>query len=140
MYNFDGTDEYLDSRDIVARIDDLVSDFMIATEAEDAPSLDGLMSVDDWAFGLSDDDAEELVRLIDFREAYDGQFGDSFDDGITFVHEEYFENYTKELCEDIGDIPDNLPDYIVIDWAETAENIREDYTEAVLKGTTYWAR
>ena len=58
----------------------------------------------------------------------------------TLVRDSYFVQYVQDLCEDGGDVPTNLPHYIVIDWAATAENIRVDYTPFEFDGRTYWAR
>lgn len=144
-HKFDGTDDFFDSRDIVAKIDELTDEFIAATEDGVEPDewidpRDCQMSADDWKLGLSDDDAELLAALIEFREEEDGNYGDSFEDGITFYHENYFVGAMKEMCADIGDIPRGLPDYIVIDWEETADNLRADYRESTFKGGKYWAR
>lgn len=58
---FDGTDDVLDSRDIIERIDELIAEFTDATETDPEPD----MSEDDWAFGLGAD--AELVDW-EFRE------------------------------------------------------------------------
>jgi hypothetical protein len=42
--------------------------------------------------------------------------------------------------EDCGESPRDLPFYIVIDWEETADNLRVDYTEVDFEGTTYLFR
>jgi hypothetical protein len=52
------------------------------------------------------------------------------------IHEDNFIDAMRELCEDIGD----LPDYIVIDWEATAENLRADYTSVEFEGSTYYTR
>lgn len=61
-------------------------------------------------------------------------------DGNTLIKEDYFEQYCQELCEDIGDIPKNIPTYIVIDWAATANNIKYDYSECSYKNEIYLYR
>lgn len=40
------------------------------------------------------------------------------EDEPTLIHESYFTDYCKDLCEDIGDIPKSLPSYIEnnINW------------------------
>jgi hypothetical protein len=40
----------------------------------------------------------------------------------------------------IGDMPKEIPSYIVIDWDATAENIQADYTSVDFDGVTYWIR
>lgn len=39
------------------------------------------------------------------------------------------EEFAQELCESCGDIPNNLPHYIYIDWVKTARDIMFDYCE-----------
>lgn len=56
------------------------------------------------------------------------------------MRESYFTEYAQELCEDIGDVPKNLHSYIAIDWEQTAENIKVDYTEVDFDGVTYLIR
>jgi len=56
------------------------------------------------------------------------------------IRESYFEEYCEELCKNIGDLPKEIPHYIVIDWAATAHNIRSDYTEINYEGVTYLVR
>ncbi len=60
--------------------------------------------------------------------------------GATLVRDSYFQDYAQELCEDIGEIPKDFPDYIRIDWEATAQNILQDYTAVDFDGVTYWIR
>lgn len=39
------------------------------------------------------------------------------------------EDFTQELLEQCGDMPKDLPNYIVIDWEATARQIMWDYSE-----------
>ena len=41
---------------------------------------------------------------------------------------------------DIGDLPKDLPAYIVIDWDKTANNIEADYTTVDYDGVEYLIR
>jgi hypothetical protein len=58
----------------------------------------------------------------------------------TLIREEYFTEYAKELLEDCGDIPRNLPKYIAIDWEQTATNIQVDYSIIKIDGHIYFYR
>lgn len=60
--------------------------------------------------------------------------------GNTLIHEAEWVDYVQELCEDIGDIPKNIPHYIEIDWGKTADNIKQDYGEVQFQGETYYYR
>jgi hypothetical protein len=59
---------------------------------------------------------------------------------VTAIRDSYFVDYTEELVKDIGDLPKNIPNYIVIDWEATAENILADYTSVEFNDVTYWVR
>jgi hypothetical protein len=60
--------------------------------------------------------------------------------GATLVRESYWPTYAKQLVEDTGELPKDLPDWIVIDWEATADNLRVDYTEVEFDGVTYFVR
>lgn len=110
----------IDSRDVIARIEELETDRDLALE-------------DDQDF-----DEEELDALIALREQC--QDYEDWQYGATLVSWSYWEEYVRQLCEDIGDIPRNIPDYIVIDWQATADNIAQDYTEVDFDGESYYIR
>lgn len=59
---------------------------------------------------------------------------------VTLIREDQFENYVRELLADCGDIPENFPKYIHIDWARTAATMRSDYVEVDVAGHRYLAR
>lgn len=56
---------------------------------------------------------------------------------VTLIPEDEFVDYVQDLCVDCGDIPREVPSWIVIDWEATADNIRPDYSEIEFEGTTY---
>lgn len=56
------------------------------------------------------------IPFEDIDEMYQGQW-------------DYDEDFVRNLLEDIGDIPKDLPYYIAIDWATTAETVMQDYAE-----------
>lgn len=89
---------------------------------------------------FDDADAEELKKLEDLRDEIGERRGRIDDEGGPFVREEDFTEYAKELCEDIGDVPRDLPSYIEIDWDRTADNLRADYSEVEWEGETYLYR
>ena len=126
---FDMNQDLFDSRDVIERIEEL--------EALEAAALDDDATqddVDEWTRELD----AELFALREFAE--DASNASDWSYGETFIHESYFTEYTKELVSDCGYIPADLPDWIKIDWEETAENVMEDYTEYELDGNTYYAR
>lgn len=56
------------------------------------------------------------IPFYEIEDSYAGQW----DDDETFV---------MRLLEDTGDIPQDLPWYIAIDWGTTAETVMQDYVE-----------
>ena len=98
-------------------------------EALDAVALNGV-SRDEW---------EEYQGSKRLNEEGRDAFSE-WEDGVTLVAEEAFTEHCEELCEEIGDIPKDFPHYIVIDWDATADNIRADYSEIEISGTTYLGR
>jgi antirestriction protein len=87
--------------------------------------------IDDALFeylALDDDDRKMLAAYIDgsgdesatieeAQEAFAGEFQND-------------EDFAYQLAEDVGDLPRDLPSYIVIDWEATARNIMFDYFES----------
>lgn len=87
------------------------------------------------------DEREELRELVALRdEIGEDRHGLINTDGGPFVNESYFAEYVKEMLADIGDIPRDLPSYIVIDWDTTAKNIKVDYSSVDFGGETYLYR
>lgn len=60
--------------------------------------------------------------------------------GETLINDSYFEDYCRQLCEDIGAVSPEFPVWIEIDWSSTAENLSVDYKEYHVGGETFWAR
>jgi hypothetical protein len=124
--------DVLDSRDIFKRIEEL----------EDI--RDSLLENNKLAEWEESDDCIELAQLQDFIDGFRGYGGDEEWRGdwypVTLINEVHFVDYTQELLEDLGDIPQDFPAWIVIDWEKTAENLKQDYTSSEFDGVTYWAR
>lgn len=100
------------------------------TELEDAQS-----KFEDAEADFGKDEAKELEELENLRDEIS-----EWQDGATLIPESEFTDYCKELLEDIGDLPSNLPWYIAIDWDKTADNLRADYSEVEYQDETYLVR
>lgn len=59
---------------------------------------------------------------------------------VTLIRDTYFVDAMQELVQDIGDLPRDIPGYLAIDWEETADNLRADYSSVEYDGVTYWYR
>lgn len=107
-------------------------------EAVDAASE----AADDARKDLTDWDASEEADELKHLEAFKADLEDycEWEDGATLIRESFFVEAMKEMCEELGDLPKNLPSYIVIDWNATADNLQADYTSGEFDGVTYWAR
>ena len=82
----------------------------------------------DLAKTLLDADTDEADRRVisELFEAF-GIASDRPDDIDTaIIPERMFPEYVREMAEDCGDV-DRVPDWVVIDWEETARNASIDY-------------
>ena len=118
---FDGTDQTLDSRDVIERIENLRAEI-------------GDAAPDDYV-----SEREDLAILEEFAKA--ASEVPDWEHGETFISDAYFEQYAEELARDIGAISDTdqWPVYF-IDWEKAADALKQDYSEYTLNGFTYWAR
>jgi hypothetical protein len=90
------------------------------------------------------EDAEELATLTALLDETRGYGGDHQFEGDWYpgslIRESYFTDYCEQLVKDIGDLPDETPGYLAIDWGKTADNLRVDYSEVEYDGITYLYR
>ena len=59
---------------------------------------------------------------------------------VTLISDSYFVDAMRELVQDIGDLPRDIPAYLEIDWEATANNLRADYSSVDIGELTYWYR
>jgi hypothetical protein len=127
----ENTDDLIDVRDIIARVEELED-----TIPEDDSERD--------AWGASDDGIECTILeslLADLK----GMGGDEQWRGdwypITLIRDSYFRDYAQELAEDIGAIPADAgwPSRC-IDWDQAARELQQDYSSIEFDGITYWTR
>ena len=141
------SDDTIDPYDIQQRVEGLESE---RAELKDAVD-DAEKQV---AFAqLNEEDTEEATEALDIAEKelqeWDDDSGDHLRElqGIisevgeeTLIRDSNFVEYCEEMVKDIGDLPEKIPDYIVIDWDATAENLRADYSSTEFDGVTFWYR
>lgn len=149
---YEGAD-IIDSRDVIARIEELESE---RAEAEELiPDLDDAGRHVDIATDIeechevalrliewdSDDDTGgELARLQALAAEAEGYAAD-WHHGEALIADHYFEEYAQDLAEDIGAIDRNASWPLQhIDWKAAAEALQQDYTSVEYGGTTYWIR
>ena len=120
----DLTADIIDLRDIIARVEELDPEYS--------------------DIKLTDDEAKELAELQAILDDLKGNGGDEQFRGdwypVTLIRDSHFTDYAREMLEDCGTIPRDLPSWVEIDWEATARNIRVDYTPTDIDGVTYWYR
>lgn len=126
--DIDNRQDVLDSRDVIARIEEL------QTIRDAVEEDDGDLDVFDCT-----EDGEELAALKALAE--DGEGSPDWEHGETLIRESYFEDYARELAEDIGAIKgDESWPLNFIDWERAADELKTDYMTADFDGVTYYLR
>jgi hypothetical protein len=160
-------DNIIDSRDIIQRIEDLraqrdslqdeinsITDAVVDArdELDDNEAEDRRQALEDVFEGLNEDLQRAVSNLFDFDAENheevtmlsaindEGQGYGDWEHGTTLIRETHFIDYCRELVVDIGAMPRDFPDYIVIDWEATADNLKVDYTTVDINGTDYYYR
>lgn len=107
--------DVIDSRDVIARIKELEG-------TEDA------------------DEQTELKALLALQEEAEG-YSPDWKYGATLIRDSYFEDYARELADDIGAIKSDAQwPATCIDWKQAADELKQDYTSVEFDGVTYWVR
>jgi hypothetical protein len=150
MTDISNSDDIIDSRDIIARIDELQTE--IDDAYEDAGDQWDDMSEEDRA-GITRDqyvvdhggnltaDARKELKLLQ-RLAEEGErYADDWKHGVALIRDSHFQEYARELAEDCGMIKaDAIWPNNCIDWKQAARELRMDYTSIEFDGVTYWVR
>lgn len=127
---------YLDSRDLIERRDELLEEKGVADLDDDDDSAEVLDAVGKLN-GFTEEQQDELTEL----EAVISEIGEDYaSDGVTLIPESEFVEYVEEMLKDCGELPRDIPHYIVIDWDATADNVKQDYSEVAFDEGTYLYR
>ena len=145
-------DDIIDSRDVIARIDELTSDLETqhdeaveaSAQTEDEVDDKEIVTLDfeNWLTEQidDDDDATELIALRALQDDAEG-YSPDWRNGATLIRDSYFEDYARELADDIGAInADATWPNSCIDWEKAADELKQDYTSVEYDGVTYWVR
>ena len=138
---------YLDTRDLQEQIDNLELEIEELNEyLEDLDKDLGMCGSDFELLTVQDeiekgkeslqDLRDELQPLLDLK--YEGI--PDWDYGATLIPESDWEEYVEDLLKDCGYISNDVPWWIVIDWAATADNVAADYSTVDYDGDTYYYR
>lgn len=139
--------EYLDTRDLAKRQEELQSELDSLQEAIEEANE----PADNGEYGS--DEADELAQaeqeLEEWQEEYQQELDElnslenelsEWSEGNTLIPESEWVDYVQDLLTDIGDLPRNIPWYIAIDWEKTAENIAQDYSLVTYQKEDYYVR
>lgn len=146
----------LDTRDLNKRKEELEALRDAVTEAEEALRELEATGGGDAADGESQEEAisEAEGNLESAKEAFgDDEKGElaelenleseisEWRHGEAMIPESDWEDYTRQLAEDIGAIPDNAQwPCTCIDWKQAADELAMDYTTVTYQGTDYYVR
>ena len=153
-------DDVIDSRDVIARIEELESERQDLVEAVEG-AQETLTDAQDDTSALSDDpeeisgleealqtakddlkewdadNAEELATLTALAE--EGGSSPDWPHGETLIRYSYFKEYAQQLAEDIGAIHPNASwPNDCIDWDEATRQLKFDYSSVDFDGVEYW--
>ncbi len=85
------------------------------------------------------DERDELARVI--RGLAEDLDGEGWEWGIGFIADRDFEEYARELADDIGAMPEHYTwPTSCIDWEQAARELRMDYSATEINGRTFWYR
>lgn len=143
--------DLIDSRDVIARIEELESDReYITSQIEELSNSTELISdiemhnkINELKSELQEwddsDDSQELKVLQSL--AKEGESSPDWQYGETLIRDSYFVEYAQELAEDIGAIDRDVKwPYTCIDWEWAARELKYDYMLVEFDGIDYWIR
>lgn len=144
MTDINNAQNVLDSRDVIARLEDLQAERANLVEtladANDPTSLAELR--EEAKANLTEWDEENGAELTALKElAAEGEGCSDWNHGETLIRDSYFETYAEELAADIGALdPKAGWPLSYIDWEAAADALKMDYTAIDFDGVTYWVR
>jgi uncharacterized protein (UPF0335 family) len=133
--SFSNSDDVIDSRDVIKRIEYL-NDFL--ADLPDDVTEETYDPLED-RNGNRNDAIQERIKLRELEDEA-SNYAPDWRYGETLIRESYWPTYAEEMVKDIGDMPKEIPAYVVIDWEATANNLKVDYTEVDFDGVTYLIR
>ena len=132
---FDKYSDVIDSRDVIARIEELEAErAALIDEIDDAGTDDAVVEWD------NSDEAAELRALKALADEAGGYSSD-WPHGEALIRDSYFETYAQELAADTNPEMQTMRwPYTCIDWGQAARELQQDYTSVEFDGVTYWIR
>ncbi len=153
----DNSQDVMDSRDIIARIDELTGERDTALEeakeefeaarisarieaaADNMPAPEET-DFDEAAWVWDDDDSRDELKALEAL-AEEASGSPDWPHGETLIRASYFETYAQDLADDLGYIKADVHwPYNCIDWERAARELQMDYTSVDFDGVDYWIR
>jgi len=143
------SEDVIDSRDIEKVIEELESDIETYVEEEKEWEEEHIDSNEQLAETAHtdkqvedyEDTKEFLAALIGIRDEVNSS---EWDYGLTLIADSHFEDYCKELADDLGYLgsrqEEHNPLLDCIDWEQWADMCRQDYSSVEIDGTTFYYR
>lgn len=129
MRTISNNDDVIDSRDVIARIEELEEERQDLLDEDDAAGLE------EW----DTDNGDELAALRALAEEASGS--PDWEYGEALIRRSYFKEYAQELADDCGMVPDNLSwPLTCIDWDQAARELEMDYFSVDFDGVEYLIR
>ena len=124
----DNGQDILDSRDVIARIDELESEISDNADLPEDEQAD------------MEEEKAELKALQALAEKGEGSA--DWPHGETLIRDSYFTDYAQDLASDLygEEIDDAHWPFDCIDWEQAASALQQDYTSVDFDGVTYWIR
>lgn len=151
----DNRQDVIDSRDVIARIDEIENEREFHTRGcEDCGGTGEINSpmpvecpsccdgqIDD-PEGWDRDNPEEAEELKVLKAlALECEGCSDWKHGESLIRDGYFETFAQELAEEIGAIKDGAQwPYTCIDWEKASIELQQDYTSVDYDGVQYWIR
>lgn len=136
-YNGDDT---IDSRELAELLAEMASDRVDLEDAvndADSPEVEAnaKRELAEW----DNEHGEQYEALKDFCDSAE-QYCADWVHGVQLILDEHWTEYAEQLTYDIGALPSGIPEWVVIDWEQTAENLKADYTAVEWGAYMYWVR
>ena len=152
--------KYLDTRDLYKRQQELDSLRETVESARDeldqlstqkpAEDESTLAELEEWETSVKDAQAALDSAVADFGEDEQTELDElnelesevsEWRHGETMIPENDFEDYARQLADDLGAIPDeNRWPCTCIDWEQAAKELAMDYSLVSFQGTDYYVR
>lgn len=155
------TEEVIDSRDVIARIEELEAerealsdaveecqaayDFHNSEDTKKGPEWDELTeAIDRLAEWDESDESDELRNLQELAKECEGVPDWIY--GAQLIREDYFTTYIENLIDECYEMPKQINSgdwpwrHMTIDYEAAADEAKVDYTDVTFDGETYFVR